>query len=77
MKSTINFLVLMFGLLLLANVANAESPREQLKQMVEQLQKTPSDNVLREKIIKLAPTLKPGERYTELNVYRYDTLKKQ
>jgi hypothetical protein len=51
-------LVLIFGLLL-ANAANAESPREQLKQMVEQLQQTPNDNALREKIIKLAPTLKP------------------
>jgi hypothetical protein len=28
--------------------------------MVEQLQKTPNDNALREKIIKLAPTLKPA-----------------
>jgi len=41
-------------------VANAESPREQLKQMVEQLQKTPGDDVLREKIIKLALELKPA-----------------
>lgn len=59
MKSTINFLVLIFGLLL-ANVAHAETPREQLQQMVEQLQKSPNDNALREKIIKLAPTLKPS-----------------
>jgi hypothetical protein len=59
MKSTLNFLVLIFGLVLLANVANAESPHEQLQQMVEQLQKSPNDNALREKIIKLAPTLKP------------------
>lgn len=40
-----------------ANVC-AQTPREQLKQMIEHLQKTPSDNALRERIIKLAPTLK-------------------
>jgi len=50
MKSTINFLVLIFGLVLLANAANAETPREQLQQMVEQLQQSPNDNALREKI---------------------------
>lgn len=59
MKFTINFLVLIFGLLL-ANVAHADTPSEQLNQMVEQLQKSPNDNALREKIIKLAPTLKPS-----------------
>lgn len=59
MKSTLNFLVLIFGLLL-ANVAHAETPSEQLKKMVEQLQKSPTDNALREKIIKLAPTFKPA-----------------
>jgi formylglycine-generating enzyme required for sulfatase activity len=55
-----NFLVLMFGVLLLANVAHAETPSEQLQQMVEQLQKSPNDNALREKIITLAATLKPA-----------------
>lgn len=53
-------LVLLFGALLLANVANAESPREQFKQMVGQLQTTPSDDELREKIIKLAQELRPA-----------------
>ncbi len=59
MKSFINCLFLIFGVLL-ANIAHAESPREQLSQMVEQLQQSPNDNALREKIIKLAPTLKPS-----------------
>lgn len=59
MKFTINFLILIFNALL-ANAAHAESPREQLKQMVEQLQQFPSDTALREKIIKFAPTLKPS-----------------
>ncbi len=40
--------------------AHAQSPREQLAQMVEQLQKAPTDNVLREKIIKLAQEVKPA-----------------
>ncbi len=47
-------------LLALAAVAYAQSPREQLKQMTEQLQKAPTDNALREKIIKLARTMKPS-----------------
>jgi hypothetical protein len=49
-----------FAALALGGIVNAQSPREQLQQMVEQLQKTPNDPALREKIIKLAPTLKPS-----------------
>lgn len=60
MKSAMKFLVLLFTVLILTNTAFAESPREQLKQMVEQLQKTPTDDALREKIIKLAQELKPA-----------------
>lgn len=40
--------------------ALAQSPREELTQMVDQFQKTPSNNVLREKIIKLAGGMKPA-----------------
>ncbi|HEY3326361.1 MAG TPA: hypothetical protein VGK14_04255 [Novimethylophilus sp.] len=47
------------GVLMLANAANAESPRVQLRQMVERLQKSPDDNTLREKIIKLAMKMNP------------------
>lgn len=60
--------VMLFGLVLLALCATstyAESPREQLKQMVEQLQKSPSDNTLREKIIRLAQQLKPAPAVPE------------
>ncbi len=42
-----------------ANV-NAQSPREQLAQMVAQLQKTPADIALREKIIRLASEIRPA-----------------
>lgn len=59
MKLATKLLLLIFGALMLTNTANAESPREQLQQMVEQLQKSTDDNVLREKIINLALTLKP------------------
>lgn len=55
--------VLSFGWVLLsffATSAYAQSPREQLQQMVEQLQKTPDDNALRERIIKLGAEIKPA-----------------
>ncbi|MDO8311600.1 MAG: hypothetical protein Q7T25_06650 [Sideroxyarcus sp.] len=65
MKLTMKLLALLFGVLMLANVANAESPREQLRQMVGQLQQRPNDNALREKIIKLAQELKPAQAVPE------------
>lgn len=65
MKFTMNFLSLFFGVLMLVNAANAESPREQLKQMVERLQKNPSDMALREKIIRLAQEIKPAPAVPE------------
>ena len=40
--------------------AQPQSPREQLSQMVEQLQKTPTNNALRETLIKVAQTVKPA-----------------
>lgn len=60
MKFTMKLLALIFGALMLVNTVYADSTREQLKQMAEQLQKTPTDNALREKIIKLAQKLKPA-----------------
>lgn len=49
----------------LATTAFADSPREQLSQMVSQLQKTPDDNALREKIIKFAQEMKPAPAVPE------------
>jgi len=46
-------------LCLMAN-SNAQSPPEQLQQLVAQLQEAPTDDALREKIIKLAVTMKPA-----------------
>jgi hypothetical protein len=40
-------------------IVNAQTPREQLPQLVEQLQKTPADDALRERVITLAKTLDP------------------
>lgn len=59
MKFTGKLVIFVLTFVALAASAHAQSPREQLNQMVEQLQKTPSDNALREKIIKLAAGIKP------------------
>jgi hypothetical protein len=60
MKSTTKLIIFVLTFLAVAASAYAQSPHEELQQMVDQLQKTPNDNALREKIIKLAPTLKPS-----------------
>ncbi len=52
--------IIIFILSILTSMTYAASPREELAQMVEQLQKTPTDNALREKIIKLAGEVKPA-----------------
>lgn len=57
MKSLFLFVVALFVLSISAHAAN---PREELKQLVAQLQSNPSDTALREKIIKLAQTIKPA-----------------
>ena len=73
-----------FTFLVLATNAHAQSPREQLNQMVQQLQKTPSDNALREKIIKLAASIKPAlaipdeaVRYTGRAMFVFKTAKSE
>lgn len=53
MKFTMKLWILVFGMLMMANVTSAESPREQLKQMVEQLQKNPTDNALHKPLLSL------------------------
>ena len=57
--------IFIFTLLALAASADAQSPREELKQMVEQLQEMPNDHALREKIIKLATSIKPAPAIPE------------
>lgn len=60
MNTISKLIIIVFTVLALIASVNAQSPREVLKQMVEQLQKTPTDNALREKIIKLAISIKPA-----------------
>lgn len=60
MKTTGKLIIFIFTLLVLTASAYAQSPREELKQMVEQLKKSPNDNTLREKIIVLATSIKPA-----------------
>lgn len=65
MKSTGKLIVFICTFLALATSAYAQSPREQLNQMVQQLQQTPRDSTLREKIIKLATSIKPAPAIPE------------
>ena len=60
MKLFMQALALIVFSAMLASTAIAKSPREQLKQMVAQLQKTPNDNALRERFIKLGAEIKPA-----------------
>ena len=60
MKNASKLIIFIFTFLVLSASAYAQMPREELQQMVEQLQKSPDDNALREKIITLAATLKPA-----------------
>lgn len=59
MRHIIWLLLQMLGMLFWLNTLHAQSPREQLTQMVEQLKRDPSDNAFRERIIKLAQEIKP------------------
>lgn len=65
MKTTGKLIIFIFTFLTLTANAYAQSPREQLKQMVEQLQQSPNNNALREKIITLAQGLKPAPAIPE------------
>lgn len=65
MKSTGKIIIFIFTFMVWAASAHAQSPREQLNQMVEQLQKTPNDNALREKIIKFGVEMKPAPEISE------------
>lgn len=65
MESTSKLIIFIFTFLALTANAYAQSPREELQQMVGQLQKTPNDNTLRERIIKLAAEIKPAPAIPE------------
>lgn len=59
MNPTCKAIVFIVTFLALAASAYAQSPREQLQQLTFQLQQSPNDDALRERIIKLALTVKP------------------
>ncbi len=67
-RATIH-LILSLALIALVNVAQAgkksSGPQEALKQYVEDLKKNPADSALREKIIKLALTMKTAPKVPE------------
>ncbi len=65
MKPTSPIIIFILAILTSMASVHAQSPREQFTQMVEQLQKTPTDNALREKIIKLAQEVKPAPTVPE------------
>ncbi len=60
MRSISRFVIFVLAFTALATTAHALTPREQLNQMVQQLQKNPGDNALREKIIKLGMRIRPA-----------------
>ena len=61
LKTPIIFVVI----ITICSFLHAQTPQEQLQQLVTKLQKTPTDNALREKIIKLAVTMKPSPAIPE------------
>ena len=65
MKTTSKLIIVILTFLALAASVYAQTPREELQQMVEQLQKAPNDNALREKIITLAISIKPAPSIPE------------
>src|SRR5688500_10660276 len=71
MKSTSKLIIFIFTFLALAATVYAQSPREQLQQMVEQLQKAPNDNALRERVIKLGAELNPAPAVSD-EAIRYE-----
>ena len=65
MRTTNKLIIFVFTFLILSASAYAQTPREELQQMVKQLQENPYVRELREKIIKLAQTLKPAPEISE------------
>ena len=65
MKITCTITMFVITFLAMTAGADAQSPREQLQQLTMQLQQTPNDNALRERIIKLGAELKPAPAVPE------------
>jgi len=65
MTSTSKLIIFVLTFMALVASAYGQSPREQLQQLVEQLQKTPNDNALRERIVRLGAEIKPAPAVPE------------
>jgi hypothetical protein len=65
MKYIGNLIIVICTLLALATSTYAQSPRDELMQMVDKLQKAPTDYSLREKIIKFALEVTPSPAIPE------------
>ena len=77
-----SFFLIVVALCVFTSTAHSANPREQLNQMVQQLQKNPGDNALREKIIKLGAQLRPAlpdeaVRYTGRAMFVFKTAKRE
>ena len=64
MKRTVVFLLVVVCLAICVQ-AQSTTPQQMLQQSVAELQRNPNDNALREKIIKLAQTMRPSPAITE------------
>lgn len=60
MRTKLKIIFIILLLQLLSSSGLSQTPQEQLSQLVAQLQKRPTDDAMREKIIKLAVTMKPA-----------------
>lgn len=84
MITTNKLLIFFIASLVMAASAHATNPREELKQLTAQLQSNPSDTALREKIIKLARTIRPApaipveaERFDGRGEYAFKSAKSE
>lgn len=84
MKTISKLIIVALSFFALAASAFAQSPRESLQRMVEQLQKAPGDSALRETIIKLATSIKPtptipaeAERFEGRALYAFKNAKSE
>ncbi len=71
MRSASKINILFLAILASMASAHAQSQREQLNQMVDKLQRSPTDSALREKIIKLAQSIKPAPAIPD-NAIRFE-----
>ncbi len=65
MERTLSAVLLILGMIVMIPISYAQTPQETLRQYVSELQKNPSDNALREKIIKHVRSMRQAPRTPE------------